>query len=263
MTDHARPFRHLTEAEALRALYVDFEGEKDKPPVLLGVHRRGRGARPFVQQDVLDETFAGLAGSCLSLHDAVEKVVRRAEHGDRRIVAWTEHELGWCGRSRAEDPELVARFEARFVNARAVAERWRNKLHGGDKPERGRLVDYLALVGYPVPEEAARRRRRRDDPGPPPPARARALPYPARSRSAGTASSSTTGTTASACGACASARPGSSTPTKAELAASRSGRSARRVSSSLGLTPATSQLLDTPCQPTCHRRPPCWRQTGR
>jgi hypothetical protein len=154
MTDHARPFRHLTEAEALRALYVDFEGEKDRPPVLLGVHRRGRGARPFVQQDVLDEGFAGLAGSCLSLHDAVEKVVRRAEHGDRRIVAWTEHELRVVRTLHAEDPALVARFEARFVNARAVAERWRNKLHGGDKPERGRLVDYLALVGYPVPEEA-------------------------------------------------------------------------------------------------------------
>ena len=155
MTDHARPFRHLTEAEALRALYVDFEGEKDRPPVLLGVHRRGRGARPFVQQDVLDEGFAGLAGSCLSLHDAVEKVVRRAEHGDRRIVAWTEHELRVVRTLRDEDPALVARFEARFVNARAVAERWRNKLYGGDKPEPGRLVDYLALVGWPVPGEAA------------------------------------------------------------------------------------------------------------
>jgi hypothetical protein len=154
MTDHAHPFRHLTEAEALRALYVDFEGEKDKPPVLLGVHRRGRGARPFVQQDVLDEAFAGLAGSCLSLHDAVEKVVRRAEHGDRRIVAWTEHELKVVRTHAAEDPELVARFEARFVNARALAERWRNKLHDGARPEHGRLVDYLALVGYPVPTEA-------------------------------------------------------------------------------------------------------------
>jgi hypothetical protein len=109
MTDHARPFRHLTGAEALRALYVDFEGEKDTPPVLLGVHRRGRGARPFVQQDVLDEGFAGLAGSCLSLHDAVEKVVRRAEHGARRIVAWTEHELRVVRTLHAEDPALVAR----------------------------------------------------------------------------------------------------------------------------------------------------------
>ncbi len=155
MTDHARPFRHLSEAEALRALYIDFEGEKGEPPILLGVHRRGRGARPFVQQDVLDEAFAGLAGSCLSLHDAVEKVVRRAEHGDRRIVAWTEHELEVVQTLAAEDPELVARFEARFVNARAVAERWRNKLHDGDRPKPGRLVDYLVLVGYPVPGEAA------------------------------------------------------------------------------------------------------------
>jgi hypothetical protein len=155
MTDHARPFRHLLEAEALRALYIDFEGEKDRLPVLLGVHRRGRGARPFVQQDVLDEAFAGLAGACLSLHGAVQKVVRRAEHGDRRIVAWTEHELKVVRTLGAEDPELVARFGARFVNARAVAERWRNKLHDGDRPERGRLVDYLELVGYPVPDEAS------------------------------------------------------------------------------------------------------------
>ena len=57
----------------------------------------------------------------------------------------------WSGRSPDEDPELVARFEARYANARAVAEPWRNKLHGGDKPETARLADYLALIGYPVP----------------------------------------------------------------------------------------------------------------
>jgi hypothetical protein len=55
----------------------------------------------------------------------------------------------------AEDPELVVRFEARYANARAVAERWRNRLHSGDKPEPGRLADYLALIGYSVPDEAA------------------------------------------------------------------------------------------------------------
>ena len=32
--------------------------------------------------------------------------------------------------------------------------RWRNKLHGGDNPESGRLADYLTLIGYPVPDEA-------------------------------------------------------------------------------------------------------------
>jgi hypothetical protein len=91
----------------------------------------------------------------MSLREAVEKVVLRADHGDRRIVSWSEHDLNVVRTLAAEDPDLVARFEARYANARAVAERWRNKLHGGDKPEPGRLADYLALIGYPVPDEAA------------------------------------------------------------------------------------------------------------
>ena len=43
-------------------------------------------------------------------------------HGDRRIVAWSEHELNVAKTLAGKDPELVARFEARFANARAVAE---------------------------------------------------------------------------------------------------------------------------------------------
>ncbi len=154
MTDRAHPFGRLSAAEALRALYIDFEGGKDRPPVLLGIHRRGRGSRPYVQQDVVDETFAGLVPRYLPLHDAVENTVRRAEKGDRRIVAWSEHELDVVKTLAGEDPELVARFEARYANARAFSEYWRNKLHGGDKPESGRLADYLALIGYPVPDDA-------------------------------------------------------------------------------------------------------------
>jgi hypothetical protein len=155
MTDVRTAFRRLSAAEALRALYIDFEGEKDKPPVILGVHRRGRGARPYVNVDVVDETFANLAASSRSLHDAVATVVRRAEYGDRRLVSWTEHDLRVVRTLQDEDPDIVARFEDRYTNARLVARRWRNKLHGGDNPESGRLVDYLALIGYPVPDEAA------------------------------------------------------------------------------------------------------------
>ncbi len=154
MTDRAQ-FKRLTEAEALRALYIDFEGEEDKPPVLLGVHRRGRGARPYVQQDILDDGFAGLGESTMTLRAAVTKVLQRAERRDCRIVSWSEHELRIVATLDSDDPELLARFNARFANARAVAERWRNKLCGGTKPEPGRLVDYLALIAYPLPPDAA------------------------------------------------------------------------------------------------------------
>ena len=58
MTDPAQAFKRLSAAEALRALYIDFEGQKDQPPVLLGVLRRGgKGSTPFVHQDAVDEAL--------------------------------------------------------------------------------------------------------------------------------------------------------------------------------------------------------------
>lgn len=144
----------LSATDALRALYIDFEGNKDRPPVLLGVHRVGRGEHPHVQQDVTDPLFDGLVPRYLPLLDAVRNVVVRAESKDRVIVAWTQHELDVVRRDCAEDADLVGRFEARYVNAYAVAKRWRNKLHDGDKPDEGTLYTWLALIGWPVREQA-------------------------------------------------------------------------------------------------------------
>jgi hypothetical protein len=90
----------------------------------------------------------------LNLREAVMKVVQRAERRDRRIVSWSEHDLDVVRSLQDEDPELVSRFEARYVNALAVARRWRNKCHGGDKPAEGTLANYLTLIGYPVPDDA-------------------------------------------------------------------------------------------------------------
>ena len=136
----------LSAADALRALYIDFEGNKDRPPVLLGVHRVGRGEHPHVQQDVTDPLFDGLVPRYLPLPDAVRNVVVRAERKGRMIVAWTQHELDVVRRDCAEDADLVRRFEARYVNAYAVAKRWRNRLHSGDKPDEGTLYAWLELI---------------------------------------------------------------------------------------------------------------------
>ncbi len=156
MTDLSRDSKRLSANEAANALYIDFEGEKDKAPVLLGTLRRpGRGSRPFVHQEVLDPMFDGLGLAVLSLRAAVEKVVVRAEARDRRIVSWSEHDLEVVRTLRPDHPELVARFEARYANALGVARRWRNGVHGGHKPASGRLGDYLDLIGYAVPDEAA------------------------------------------------------------------------------------------------------------
>ena len=99
----------------------------------------------------MDREFDVAGPSARELRDAVEVVVMRAEHGDRRIVSWSEHDLEVVRRLREEDPELVARFERRYVNALALARRWAKVLHPEDKPADGKLANYLALIDYEVP----------------------------------------------------------------------------------------------------------------
>jgi hypothetical protein len=149
------PFKRLSALEARRALYIDFEGEMDKPPVLLGVLRRpGRGAEPNVHQVVVDSVFGPAGPGARVLRDAVQVVVARAERGDRRIVSWSEHDLDVVRGLRDDDPEMVARFERRYVNALGVARRWAKVLHPDDKPADGKLTAYLALIDYKVPPGA-------------------------------------------------------------------------------------------------------------
>jgi len=142
----------LTPGEASRALYIDFEGEKGKAPVLLGcVNRPGKGEPPWVWQAVTWELFKPLVRSddivLLPLPDTVERIVARAEAKDRLIVAWSEHELNIV---KEHCPEKLERFESRFVNARRVAVRWRNKCHAGQRPDVNTLAAYLDLMGYRI-----------------------------------------------------------------------------------------------------------------
>lgn len=146
----------LTPEDALRALYIDFEGRKDQPPVLLGCTRRSRlGEEQQIWQAVTDLRFAPLAQGddieAMTLSDAVERILQRAERRDRRIVAWSEHELDIV---RKYCPDKLERFEIRYVNARAVAVHWRNRCHGGRRPSTNTLADYLTLIGYVVPPAA-------------------------------------------------------------------------------------------------------------
>ena len=146
-------YKQLSSDEASRALYVDFERSQGSPPILLGRTRRTQPTK--VWQVITDDGFnsIGTAESVpvMSLSEAVGSLVAMANRRDRRIVAWTEHELNVV---RDYCPEHYEGFEASFTNARAFAERWRNKCHGRDKPSTGHLSLYLRLIGYRNSPEA-------------------------------------------------------------------------------------------------------------
>ena len=139
---------------------------------------------------MVDEAFAGLSVPAMSLRDAIEKVVLRSEHGDRRIVSWSQHDLEVVRTLRDVDPGLIARFESRYASALGVAKHWRNKVHGSAKPPSGRLADYLALIGYPVPDDAAPGQVARPS-APCATGSSMGSRHPPRSRPAGSAASST------------------------------------------------------------------------
>jgi len=143
----AKQFKQMTPLEARTAFYVDFEGGKDAPPVLIGILRK------HTQQYVVEPAFEGLGPDYRELRVAVATVVTRAEKQGRRIVSWSEHDLDVV-RSLTKEPELIARFEARYANGRALAARWATRAPGLEKPATGDLERYFELIGYEVPESA-------------------------------------------------------------------------------------------------------------
>ena len=149
MTHHemSKQFRQMTAAEARTAFYVDFEGEKEAPPVLVGILRK------HTQQYVVDPAFRPLGPAYLELRQAVTTVVTRAEKQDRRIASWSEHDLDIV-RSLTKEPALIRRFEARYANGRALATRWATRAPNVERPPTGDLEHYLALIGFEVPESA-------------------------------------------------------------------------------------------------------------
>lgn len=144
--------RRLSPSEARRAIWFDFEGRAEAAPVLLGW---SLGGQAVVRQTIVEPSFARLARhdrlAALALEVAVGRLVDQAEAEERLLVAWSEHELRVVGRFCS--PELAIRLEARLVNGRILAGRW---IHFAEQavPAGHRLVDYLELIGYPLPAAA-------------------------------------------------------------------------------------------------------------
>jgi len=84
--------KSLTRDEARRAIWLDFEGGKDKPPSLAGVL-----VDDLYSATILNPDFASLAKNRKliqrSLADFVRDTLATAARENRVVAAWSEHEL--------------------------------------------------------------------------------------------------------------------------------------------------------------------------
>jgi len=132
----------MTQNEARRAIYIDFEGFMKKPPSLLGILIEDR-----LEQVVLDERLR-LASDAkglrtLTLSTIVDELLMRSRKEDRYIVAFTQHEKRVV--------QAYAEFDLgdRYRDAHKIAKWWKKLIRPTESIEGYGLKDFLKFIGYP------------------------------------------------------------------------------------------------------------------
>lgn len=130
----------LTRDQAIKAIYIDFEGFVKEPPALIGVL-----VEDHFYQILLDSRYAGAADykDTMPVEEGkvfIERLQRQSIEEDRKIVAFSVLERDQCLRWYGTD------ISEQYVNAKQVAGRWARKV----KPEvRCRtLKDFEMLTGF-------------------------------------------------------------------------------------------------------------------
>jgi hypothetical protein len=154
-----------------RAVYVDFEGNANRPPTFVGALCGGE-----FEQVVLEDTFSCVCGSYAprphsapdgyqarlphcgravlrtqTLELFTRELVARCQQEGRRIVAWSRYEKDLLV---AAVPDLTAAIAALYVDAKQQAKPWKTCFHRNVRFMRTRrggrhkLKSYLPLIGY-------------------------------------------------------------------------------------------------------------------
>lgn len=173
MTDAPTPQnarRIITPEQARRAFYVDFEGRKATPDMLLGVlWQRYRKGPPSLRHYLVDPRLAPIA-ECIEVdaeiaeqewevketRSAVEDILRLARRQKRLIVAWSQHDFGVIANGQP-----LSRFQRVYLvrlyrDGKETARKWVNRGVAGMRLPPGKkhaLDRYQRMIGYDVPEE--------------------------------------------------------------------------------------------------------------
>jgi hypothetical protein len=143
-----------TTDEVERGIYIDFEGRVGRRPALLGVFDPEADTEMQVRQIVLEPGLAPAATASdlevAGIERQVEALVALAERDGRPLIGWSSREPH-AVRDHCS-PELAARFEASYRDARKAARSWRRRT-GRQLPAsstvRGHALSrYARLIGY-------------------------------------------------------------------------------------------------------------------
>ncbi len=141
----------ITSAEAKSAIYLDYEGNKDKEPTLLGWFVLGK-----YKAAIIEPLFA----TCADRYRAkgiypedhatlVLSLITQAEDEKRLIVSWSEHDFNQM--ALVLKPDDIHRLLLVYRNAIRTARPW-HQIKFSKLPGSATLDYFESLTGYVVPE---------------------------------------------------------------------------------------------------------------
>ena len=166
MADKAKT---LTVSEAQRAVYIDFEGFKGKPPTFFGwvwaIGKKASDDHLACIHDIHDKALWPLVGEVelpsgtvdtyeqrpFSVGQSINDLARRAKNQDRRIVSWSTHEMIKIAESELS-PSLLRMFEHNYRDGKVTAKKWFKQLDLSTAKQTNTLVRYLEQARYPLPD---------------------------------------------------------------------------------------------------------------
>jgi hypothetical protein len=131
-------------------IVIDFEGFKGKPPSMVGIWEQyHRDHKPHFRTLILDPQLKGLARmenprvKNQSLKVFLNRIFKRARRENKKIIAYSEHELLKFGESGIDISDC-------YVNGRKETSRWFSINQKPNRPKPLGLKPVLKYLNYPA-----------------------------------------------------------------------------------------------------------------
>lgn len=142
----------ITAEQAERAIYIDFEGNTDDDPAVLGIRTDGH-----VEHVILEEQLTPLTALTnprhivisASLDEAIARIRQQAQAEDRLVIGFTLHDR-MIVTTYATDQHLIDWFVEAYVNAKKPIDHWlRQQVSEGliDPPQDRSLRSSMRAIG--------------------------------------------------------------------------------------------------------------------
>ncbi len=138
--------------ELVRAIFIDYEGNIDREPTLLGWRLDGKSHAAILENEfaTCSDRYRAKDIHLLAHKQLASDLLAQSCDEDRVIVSWSEYDLRVINQVLSAKDQ--ARLASRYRNAITTAKSWHHKAMEKRAPM-GDLSYFCQLLGFPIPKK--------------------------------------------------------------------------------------------------------------